>query len=80
MKCLVCGDEANIRATEDGGRAVACRECGRYEITGEVLALSAKNHYRIDVDRTQMWIQGQYVVGRVSPKIDLKTVRWAGVR
>lgn len=80
MICLVCGDEADIKAADDGGRKVACRECGRYEITGEVLALREKNHYRIDAEKTQRWIQTQYVFGRISPKIDARTVKWVGTR
>lgn len=59
MKCMICGSVAQTWDIAQGGKGVDCVDCGRYDISGSVMAVRAANGYRFDVDQMRLWLIGQ---------------------
>lgn len=77
MACLICGGAAQVWEYDRGGLSVDCVDCGRYDVTGSVMEIRAKNGFSFDVGQTKLWLDAQRLTGRHAPLIDTGTVKWS---
>ena len=53
MQCLICGTEAVDHPTRYDGKEPECPECGRYVISGTLIAIMKNNREALGIEETR---------------------------
>jgi len=59
MTCLICDSPAQIWDIAQGDTAADCPGCGRYDISGSVIAVMRIRGFRLDVKQMREWLASQ---------------------
>ena len=78
MECYICDAEAQESGFADGCKSVECSGCGRYDVSGSVLAVRTAGGHRFDVEQMRHWlVQQRRVYPDRDPFIQSGNERWA---
>lgn len=78
MKCIICGGPAQTWDITLGGIGADCPDCGRYDVSGSVLAVRTAGGHRFDVEQMRHWlVQQRRVYPDRDPFIQSGNERWA---
>lgn len=77
MHCYLCGcDQVLIWDRDEGGKALDCVLCSRYDISESALAAMARHPNGFDVNMNRLWLEDQRKMGIDPPLIESHTAYW----
>ena len=78
MECYICDAEAQESGFADGCKSVECPGCGRYDISGSLIAVKRANGYRFDIEQMREWFARQREIYPITnPFLRDDNQRWA---
>lgn len=79
MTCLVCSGTAQAWISGKEGLSIECAGgCGRFDLSGPLLAEMKVGEHSFDVDLTRFWLMAERLKSEDVPIIRIGNVLWAG--